>query len=541
MRNSSQRVVVILLATLLGVTGGALAGFWAGREQTLRQAATRLDQFARRNAIEGDRTTGEARTVLAAMNASQNAFCSETEIASFRKLVYASRYLKEAGRIRDGKIACSTTLGRTEAAQIRVTPDFTQKDGTLIYRNLPVFSVGNETIIAVQLGDSYIVYNPYLASVPVWSSIHYVVTDMDASTRATGRLAGETTGLPAVALTTAGRGRLDGSLYATRCSADGVVCITTYMSASDALHTNRPTQVLLLVMGAIAGGMLGFIGSFIYRMKKGLQHQLIRAIRHDELRVVYQPIVDLETGEIVEAEALVRWTDEDNQPVSPDVFVKIAEERGFVGEITKLVVRRVLHDFARTMHARPDFRVNVNIAAPDLADSEFLPMLERSLAEAGVRPQNLGIEITESFTARQQVAKDTILRLRQRGHYVHIDDFGTGYSSLAYLHDLSVDAIKIDKAFTRAIGTDAVTVSILPQILTMAETLGLRVVVEGIETPQQARYFASYNQSIYAQGWLFGRPVPREAFHQLLYSENVKHETTDEFAHDPAVASVSAA
>ena len=122
----------------------------------------------------------------------------------------------------------------------------------------------------------------------------------------------------------------------------------------------------------------------------------------------------------------------------------------------------------------------------------------------------------ESYTARQQVAKETILRLREKGHYVHIDDFGTGYSSLAYLHDLSVDAIKIDKAFTRAIGTDAVTVTILPQILTMADTLGLRVVVEGVETPEQAQYFARADQSIYAQGWLFGRPVPPDVFRRML-------------------------
>ena len=114
------------------------------------------------------------------------------------------------------------------------------------------------------------------------------------------------------------------------------------------------------------------------------------------------------------------------------------------------------------------------------------------------------------------MAKETILRLREKGHYVHIDDFGTGYSSLAYLHDLSVDAIKIDKAFTKAIGTDAVTVTILPQILTMADTLGLRVVVEGIETPQQADYFAKAPQPVYAQGWLFGAAVPADSFRQML-------------------------
>ena len=111
---------------------------------------------------------------------------------------------------------------------------------------------------------------------------------------------------------------------------------------------------------------------------------------------------------------------------------------------------------------------------------------------------------------------DAILRLREKGHKVMIDDFGTGYSSLAYLQDLAVDAIKIDKAFTKAIGTEAVTAAILPQILAMAAALNLAVVVEGIETESQADYFAGVGERILAQGWFFGRPVPAEAFHRIL-------------------------
>jgi sensor c-di-GMP phosphodiesterase-like protein len=272
----------------------------------------------------------------------------------------------------------------------------------------------------------------------------------------------------------------------------------------------------------MSGALIGLLFPMLYSRNKSVEQQLIRAIRADALTVVYQPIVDIATGHIVEAEALVRWTDEYKNAVSPDVFVKIAEERGFVGVITKLVLRHVLRDFGATMRARSTFRVNVNIAAADLADSDFLPMLDNALADAEVSPRNLGIEITESYTARQQVAKNAILRLRRKGHYVAIDDFGTGYSSLAYLHDLSVDAIKIDKAFTKAIGTDAVTVSILPQILTMAETLKLRVVVEGIETQVQADYFAASNQNIHAQGWLYGRPIPSRLFLQMLDEEEAR-------------------
>jgi sensor c-di-GMP phosphodiesterase-like protein len=307
------------------------------------------------------------------------------------------------------------------------------------------------------------------------------------------------------------------------------------------LQANRTTLAVAVLLGAMAGGLFGFVCSLIYGRNHGMEHRLLRAIRRDQLRVVYQPIVDLESRKIVEAEALARWTDEDNVPISPDVFIRVAEKAGFVGEITKVIVNNVVRDFGTILREHPGFRVNVNIAASDLADPEFMPMIERALSPAGVQPSSLGIEITESYTARQQVAKETILQLRQRGHVVHIDDFGTGYSSLAYLHDLAVDAIKIDKAFTKAIGTDAVTVSILPQILTMADTLDLRVVVEGIETPQQAAYFASVDQSIYAQGWLFGHPVPVESFHRLLDENAATSNGREPLQDQDAVASASPA
>jgi sensor c-di-GMP phosphodiesterase-like protein len=130
--------------------------------------------------------------------------------------------------------------------------------------------------------------------------------------------------------------------------------------------------------------------------------------------------------------------------------------------------------------------------------------------------------LTESDTANSEIAIEAIRRLRENGHSVHIDDFGTGYSSLSYLHALSVDAIKIDRSFTQAIGTEAVTVSILPQILAMAEKLNLQIVVEGVETELQARFFCATTPLTLAQGWYFGRPMPAETFHTILLEEEKK-------------------
>ncbi len=522
MRTFFQRVIVTFVSTMFLAGAGALGGYLLGHTFALRQAEARLDRFANRILLESVTSTAESRAVLATMNTSPYALCSDTELEYFRQLIFQSQFLKAAGRMRDGRINCSTTSGRTELVEEQYTPNIARLDGTKIYKNLPPFRVDDRDVILVQMGGSFIVYNPYNLSSLESPPMHFIGTALDAQTHQAGQMLGETTNIQQSILVREGRAQVGDTVYVTRCSADGTICMTAYIGTPDALAITRGYLMASVALGAVSGAIIGLIFPLLYSHNKSVEQQLIRAIRADALTVVYQPIVDLATGHIVEAEALVRWTDEYKNAVSPDVFVKIAEERGFVAGITKLVLHHTLSDFGATMRARSTFRVNINIAASDLADTEFLPMVERALADAEVSPRNLGIEITESYTARQQVAKNTILRLRKKGHYVAIDDFGTGYSSLAYLHDLSVNAIKIDKAFTKAIGTDAVTVSILPQILTMAETLKLRVVVEGIETRAQADYFAASKQSIHAQGWLFGRPVPARLFLQMLDEEEAR-------------------
>jgi sensor c-di-GMP phosphodiesterase-like protein len=522
MRTPFQRVLVTLVSTVILAATGLLCGYLLGHAYCLRLAEFRLDQYANRVLAETETSTTESRAMLATLNSSTYEFCSEQEVEYFRQLIFQSKYLKAAGRMRDGQIMCSTTSGDSRFSANRYLPTIARRDGTKIYKNLPPFRVDDQNVISVQLGDSFVVYNPYSLTSLQAPPMHFAETAMDISTRQAQRMVGDISNVRPDIMIHDVKVRVDETIYATRCSLDSVTCTTAYISIPDALTITRGYFTTFLLLGSIFGALGGLLFPMLYSRNKSVEQQLIRAIRADALTVVYQPIVDLATRRIVEAEALVRWTDEYKNAISPDIFVKIAEERGFVGDITKLVLRHVLRDFGATLRARSTFRVNVNIAASDLADSNFIPMLDREIEAGEIAPRNLGIEITESYTARQQVARNTILRLRQKGHYVAIDDFGTGYSSLAYLHDLSVDAIKIDKAFTKAIGTDAVTVSILPQILTMAETLKLHVVVEGIETEVQAAYFAAANRPIRAQGWLYGRPVPARVFLQMLDEEEAR-------------------
>jgi sensor c-di-GMP phosphodiesterase-like protein len=539
MRTFKQRVLVALLVTIVATICGSGMGYWLGRFLTLRQAESRLDQYAMRIREAGEASSSESRSLLATLNASPYPYCSDAEIAYFRDLLLRAEYLRDAGHIRNGKIDCSAMMGRPAQPLVLPQPDFLQMDGIKAYRNITPSKTDHRKQLGVQLGDSFVVFSVYILKHLKSPPMHYTITVRNAPDQPAGRLSDGLAPAPAQILTQEGKFQLKGSLYATRCSTRYFDCITTYNSIPEVLQYDHSQLYIWSALGGLIGAFLSVFCSIVYRRSRSMEQQLRRAIRKDELRVVYQPIVHLASERIVGAEALVRWTDEDGVPVGPDVFVQIAEDNGFVGEITQLVLRHALRDMGETLRSHPDFRLSINVSAADLADPKFLPMLENSLRRTKVLAQSVTIEITESSTARQQIVVETIHQLRKRGHSVHIDDFGTGYSSLAYLKDLSVNAIKIDRAFTQAIGTEAVTLGILPQILAMAKMLNLQVVVEGIETEQQAAYFATSNPSLLAQGWLFGRPIPADEFHRLL-AEDEKKPPAPAYADSEAAVSTLA-
>jgi sensor c-di-GMP phosphodiesterase-like protein len=351
--------------------------------------------------------------------------------------------------------------------------------------------------------------------------LDFTLTEVGNTNARPGWLHGERPPAPAAILAKDGWARVGDRLYATHCSPHYFNCFTAFVNVNKVLNGQAQQAVECSAAGGAAGILIGWLAVGFYFRNQSMVFQLRKAIRRERLRVVYQPIVRLSDRRIVQAEALVRWSDDNGYDVSPTVFVPLAETNGFVAELTDLVVRAVVRDLAEVLRARPDFSINVNVTGADLANPAFLPKLDRLLTDSNLAPQNVAIEITESSTANKALAVETIRQLRQSGHRVQIDDFGTGYSSLSYLHSLAIDAIKIDKSFTHAIGTEAVTVGILPQILAIAKTLNLQVVAEGIETEEQADYFSRCDQPILGQGWLYGYPLPPEQFYRLLI-ENEK-------------------
>jgi sensor c-di-GMP phosphodiesterase-like protein len=503
---------------------GAVAGYSLFCAITLRMAELRLQEYASRLVADGEAASSAVRVVLRDVKESSYPLCSDAEIKHLRSLIFRSEYAKNVGRMEGDRILCSANSGRLDQPRVRPYPDFVHPDGTKIYRNIVGSQKGGVEVVALQQGDTYVAFFPMTQLRIEPAPLHFTETLRDASSQKVGRLLGENFAVGESLLMTNGQGWQGNQIYATRCSSRYYNCMTAFQSFHEALQISWKFYALSSGVGAVIAMLTGQLFCMIYLHSQSIEQQLRRAVGKEQLRVFYQPVVDLASGRTVGAEALSRWTNEDGVAVPADVFIQVAEEGGFIGEITRLVVRQVMRDFGSALQASPEFRININVTASDLSSPEFLPFLERSLDEAGVPALSLGIEITESCTARQQMVIEAVRLMHDKGHKVYIDDFGTGYSSLACLHDLSVDAIKIDRAFTRAIGTESVTVGILPQILAMAEALNLQVIVEGVENRQQADYFGGAKMPVGAQGWLFGYPIPVTEFQERMAQE--KQETS---------------
>ena len=218
MRTLVQRVVITIVSTILLAALGGLGGILLGHSFALNQVKDRLDHYANRLLLESVTSTAESRAILATMNTSAYASCSEAEIEYFRQLIFQSQFLKAAGRMRDGRIECSTTAGRNVLAESQYTPNISRQDGTKIYKNLPPFRVDDQDVISLQEGDSFIVYNPYILASQAAPPMHFTATAVDAPTRQIGQILGESPNVQQKILTHEGKLQLGNTLYATRCS-----------------------------------------------------------------------------------------------------------------------------------------------------------------------------------------------------------------------------------------------------------------------------------------------------------------------------------
>jgi diguanylate cyclase (GGDEF)-like protein len=252
-----------------------------------------------------------------------------------------------------------------------------------------------------------------------------------------------------------------------------------------------------------------------------IENALRKALERDEFLLQYQPQVELESGRIIGAEALLRWRHPELGLVAPARFIALAEETGLIVPIGAWVLRtacaqaRVWLD-QQQAHGHPPLRMAVNLSARQFGQPGLVDSIATVLRETGLPASCLELELTESLFMNDVAQAVAVLHeLKALGVTLSIDDFGTGYSSLAYLRDFPIDVLKIDRSFVNDIVTDPDDAAIVVSVIALAHNLHLRVVAEGVESYEQLAYLQSHGCDA-IQGYYFSRPVAAEQFEQMV-------------------------
>ncbi|MFI8456111.1 putative bifunctional diguanylate cyclase/phosphodiesterase [Kitasatospora sp. NPDC085464] len=266
-----------------------------------------------------------------------------------------------------------------------------------------------------------------------------------------------------------------------------------------------------------------------------LNEHLDSAIAESAFQLYYQPIVDLRTGDLVAFEALVRWPHDRRGMVLPDEFIALAEESGQIVPLGAWVLERAAQEAAawhaasstsRTAGGRPPLRVNVNVSARQFRDAGFVDVVRQAIATSGIDPHTLVLELTESVLMRRddRIHAD-MATLSGLGVGIAIDDFGTGYSSLSYLREFPISLLKIDKSFIDGLGHSRQQYALVEGIARIADTLGVQVIAEGIEHPEQRDLLAAMGCPL-GQGYLFAHPMDSPHARSLVRSTALRAGVT---------------
>jgi sensor c-di-GMP phosphodiesterase-like protein len=516
-------VIIAIILGIVAISAPIVISLHFARQQSfneqMRKAVALAEDVLRRSEEASDQVDAAIRTLKEANAADP---CSNENVRLMARIDISSPHLQAVGYIKDNRLMCSSLGLHGEGTPVG-PPDYLSTAGMHIRLSVGFpLAPGVKFLLSTDAGTGY-----------------SVLLHRDVVIDVSGAAPDMSLGLYGYASKTMllGKGTFDpnwaaapGNGYEAELVDKGnLVAIRRshkwdYASFAAVPMVNVDEGVgrlawVLLPIGIGAGILLALTVLYVAKLQLALPAVLKTALKRNEFFLQYQPIVDLQTGKWVGAEALVRWRRAGNEVVRPDLFIPVAEESGLIQRITERVIELVARDAAGLFKRYPGFHIAINLSSSDMSSSRTVELLKSLARETGAGPGNLLVEATERGFMKADEARNIVRQLRTSGMHVAIDDFGTGYSSLSYLETFEIDYLKIDKTFVDTIGTDAPTSQVVQHIIEMAKDLKLEMIAEGVETEAQAQFLR--NRGVrYAQGWLFARPM---AFADLAGALTEKH------------------
>ena len=502
---------VLILAIILPVA----LSIWLATQQAKEQFYSELDNFSVRVLARVQQVADQAREALKEADAHTATTCSPEHLLTMRRIAYTHRYIQEVLWLREGIPQCSS-LEEHQVSATFPTPDHLTADGYRTWLTsvsdlglkhkmtamgsehhvvmidpvsfIDVIPLGHEEIHTLLFGtkrDQIIISSKPL-NADVWEKIKH----QNAET-----------------LT------LNSTVYRLHRIPELGLAIVTWSSTLPLQNKLHQQLMLWLPIGLFTSLLASFLLLRLLRRLRSPRNGMLDALNSHAIQVYYQPIISLQSGKIVGAEALARWRQPDGSFLSPDIFIPLAEQTGLITRLTEDIVRKIFADLGNWLRRRPEIRISINLSVDDLRSPKMPLLLQEQLQLWGISAQQIILEITERGFVDPQTTLPVIAGYRQAGHRISIDDFGTGYSSLSYLQKLDVDTLKIDKSFVDTLEYELLT----PHIIEMAKALNLATVAEGVETESQRAWLRMHGVQ-YAQGWLYSKALPKETF--ILWAEN---------------------
>ena len=481
---------------------------WLAHRQAHELFQQEMDGYAKRVQARTHRVKEQTRTALEEVNRFHGVACSPEHQQLIQKVAYIHQYIQSIFYLNDDDGPCKllrNTLAEKVPGSEFVTPAgyhvwLTSRHDLHTDDNMVAISHGK--YMAVIDPDSLIDVLPH-PSYPIYAAI--------LTNRGHRVIASNHPIDPNIWQNTLHHFQptleVDGIIYKQQ-SLPPVGSTLLTWSATKPIDTNWFRQLLFwLPVGLVLSALASFVVLRILRRLQSSHYRILDAIKAGEITAHYQPIVSLENGRIVGAEALARWQQPDGRWLSPDVFIPLAEQTGVIGPLTEHIVRSVFNDLGNWLAQHPDAHISINISAADLQSATLPVLINQQVQRWQVSTSQVAIELTERDLIARETAIPVLKAYREQGYTIYIDDFGVGYSSLSYLNDLQVDALKIDKSFVDTLACNPVA----NHIIEIAKSLNLSAVAEGIENEDQRNWLKAHGVTS-GQGWLFSKPMPAEAF-----------------------------
>lgn len=495
---ASKKALFALVVLLLA---GVLLALWLTQLVWQESNKSRVEEYANALLSQAESVASNLTQALMVLDIQPLSACSDDDLAALRRTTFEHRFVKDAGRMNGSTITCSAMWGALKQPYMLPGNGKTTRNHFRLWREIPNYAIAGSTIDVSASEYAFVVTSPkaFSAFETPPAGLSAVLTSPDD--HVVMFQAG-----PVIARTASMTIR-----NTRRCSERFDICVTAHL---DNTIFSSDRAGLLAFIGMV-GGFLGVLSWYalkgIVARRHSMSMKLAAAIRSDGIQMVYQPIVQAATGRMLGFEALARWNDKDWGNVPPDVFFKKASELHLGFQLNSDVIRKSLSECGELLRRCKQLYLSINLDTESLLKPDLIEVLIQETKENRIDFTQIAIEILEVSTAEVDQIEASVAQLRQCGYQVFIDDFGTGYSSLAYLSNLKIDKIKIDRTFTQSAGTDSPAAQILVKIYEISKTINAEIIFEGIETEGQLQAILAFCPDALAQGWLYSKALPFKA------------------------------